>query len=127
MLGLTRRQTDCLDFIKGYIRENEIAPSVVEIGSALGIAKQSVLDLLRNLESKGAIYRQRYRARTIVVIGDAKATVDPILIARLRAWDAKEKKIKALIRAIKKEEELLPPTLKIALDEVAKILFEEKK
>lgn len=127
MPALTRRQQDCFNFIAKYLRENEIPPAVIEIAEGLSITKASVLDLLRALESKGIITRQRYRARTIQIVSETATPPDPILIARLRAWDVKEKKIKLLIREVKKERDNLPLPVQKALDNVAKILFEGEK
>ncbi len=70
MIGLTRQQLRCLQFIETRMfATNGIAPSVDEIRDHLGIAsKTGVLWLLRNLEERGRIRRFPNRARAIEVI-----------------------------------------------------------
>ena len=68
MAMLTRRQLDRLNFIKAYIADNEIAPSVDEIRIGMWFrSKSSVAALLGSLEERGAIRRLRTRARAIEV------------------------------------------------------------
>lgn len=69
--ALTRRQAEILDFIRSFIPEYKMPPTVREIGGAFGIAPPSVLMHLRALERKGRIRRTARRARSIELIGDA--------------------------------------------------------
>ena len=49
---LTPRQRQTLAWIKEFIRENGMPPTVREIGGAFGIKSSSVFDLLRALERR---------------------------------------------------------------------------
>ncbi|MDH5527537.1 MAG: transcriptional repressor LexA [Nitrospirota bacterium] len=57
--GITKRQADALEFIKKYVREHDVPPTMAEIAAALSITPPSVLDLLASLERKGFIDRRR--------------------------------------------------------------------
>jgi repressor LexA len=55
---LSPRQSDILDFIKGYIDQSGVVPSFREIGKAVGIqSTNGVSDHIRALERKGYIER----------------------------------------------------------------------
>jgi repressor LexA len=63
-----------LDFIRAYIRENGYAPSVREIGSAMGIPSTSTVHgLLKRLEETGFLRRDPAKPRAMVVTMDASA------------------------------------------------------
>lgn len=70
MIGLTRRQTDCLAFIKKYITENNgVPPSFDEIKDNAGLrSKSGVHRVITALEERGLIRRLRNRARAIEVM-----------------------------------------------------------
>ncbi len=69
--GITKRQTDCLNFIKEYMVENKIAPSNEEIIAALGLsARSGAVRLLRGLEKRGHIVRAKHKARSIALVLD---------------------------------------------------------
>jgi repressor LexA len=64
--GLTPAQATCLEAIQTHLRQTGTMPSVSELRAALGVASKSgVHQLLRQLESRGAIKRARGRARAI--------------------------------------------------------------
>lgn len=50
---LTPRQQEVLDWVKAFIRDHGMPPTVREIGAAFGIKSSSVFDLLKALEQKG--------------------------------------------------------------------------
>jgi repressor LexA len=53
---LTPRQQDVLDFIKGYVDENQYPPTMSEIAAGIGVASKSVaFTHLQALRQKGAI------------------------------------------------------------------------
>ncbi len=53
---LTARQEEILSWVKGFIREHAMPPTVREIGAAFEIKSSSVFDLLQALERKGPYY-----------------------------------------------------------------------
>ena len=70
-LGMTKRQTECLSFIKKYLGENGIPPTNDEIIEALGLrARSGAVRLLRGLEDRGHIIRQKFKARAIALVPD---------------------------------------------------------
>lgn len=64
---LTPRQRETLAWIKSFIRENRMPPTVREIGGAFGIKSSSVFDLLKALERKGYVRRGELGARSLIV------------------------------------------------------------
>jgi repressor LexA len=63
---LTSIQERILRVIRDTIADRGEAPTVQEIGAAVGMtSRSSVHYQLRELETKGAIIRERYRARAI--------------------------------------------------------------
>ena len=63
----TPRQQQILDWIKGFLREHGVPPTVREIGAAFGIKSSSVFDLLKALERKGHLRRSGLGARSLIV------------------------------------------------------------
>jgi repressor LexA len=63
---LTQRQNRAYDFIEDYIDRHQKPPTLQEIGDALDIASTNgVYKLLRKLEKKGWIEREKHKARSI--------------------------------------------------------------
>ncbi len=63
---LTQRQNEAYDFIRNYIDQNNRPPTLQEIGDDLGISSTNgVYKLLRKLEKKGRIEREKHKARSI--------------------------------------------------------------
>lgn len=81
MDDLTKKQRECLDFIKDCIEEKGVAPTVREIESALGyLSPSSAQYTVNQLEKKGYIERDPMRKRTIRLNGyDTKAYHIPIV------------------------------------------------
>lgn len=66
---LTERESQVLDIIINYIKENGYAPSVREIGDAIGFkSTSSVHAHLKNLETKGFIERKENFPRALKII-----------------------------------------------------------
>jgi len=87
-IALTRRQRETLDWVKGFIREHGMPPTVREIGTAFGIKSSSVFDMLAVLERKGHLRRGDLGARSLIVEGmDRSETgnVDVPIIGRIAA------------------------------------------
>lgn len=80
---LTDRQRETLDWVKGYIREHGMPPTVREIGAAFGIKSSSVFDRLTALKRKGYLVRKNRNARSLLVAGmerpGARAADVPII------------------------------------------------
>ncbi len=66
---LTPRQQEVLDWVKAFIRDHGMPPTVREIGAAFGIKSSSVFDLLKALEQKGHLRRGDLGARSLIVKG----------------------------------------------------------
>lgn len=65
---LSPRQRETLDWVKHFIHEKQMPPTVREIGEAFGTKSSSVFDVLKALERKGYISREPRKARSIVVL-----------------------------------------------------------
>jgi repressor LexA len=69
--ALTERQTQLLDFLRDYQRDNGVMPSTREIQRHFGFASQTAaMSHLRALEKKGVIQRHAGKARAVVFPGD---------------------------------------------------------
>jgi len=82
--GLTPRQRETLAWVKAFIREHGMPPTVREIGAHFGIASSSVFDHLQALERKGYLRRGNLGARSLIIKGsqaeqDADAVAVPVL------------------------------------------------
>lgn len=51
--GLTPRQREIFEWVKAFIEQHGMPPTVREIRAAFGIKSSSVFDLLRAIERKG--------------------------------------------------------------------------
>lgn len=72
MNGVTLRRQAILDFIQGYVATHGYAPSVREIGAAVGLSSvSSVHAQLDALERAGRIARRRGSPRALRVIDTA--------------------------------------------------------
>src|SRR5512146_71331 len=68
-MAITRRQRQVLDFITGFIRENNYSPSYEEIGQGLGLSSLATVHKhVSNLEQKGYVKRDYNRSRSIDVV-----------------------------------------------------------
>ncbi len=74
--GLTKRQTEILDYIKSEVRSRGYPPSVREIGLAVGLnSSATVHSHLARLEAKGYIRRDPTKPRAIEIT-DGSAMVE---------------------------------------------------
>ena len=69
---LTPRQHEILRWVKDFIRDHGMPPTVREIGTAFEIKSSSVFDLLQALERKGHLRRGDMGARSLIVKGRAQ-------------------------------------------------------
>ena len=67
-LSLTEKQLNTLAFILQYREKNCISPTLQEIADSFGITKISVYERINQLEKKGIIKREKYKARSILPI-----------------------------------------------------------
>jgi len=63
----TPRQREILAWVKAFIREHGMPPTVREIGAAFGIKSSSVFALLKALERKGYLERGDLGARSLII------------------------------------------------------------
>ena len=65
MKGLTDRQREIYEWVKGYVWEHGIPPTVREIGGHFGMKSSSVHDFLEALKRKGYLERGERSARAL--------------------------------------------------------------
>jgi repressor LexA len=69
MTDLTPRQRETLNWVKSFIQEHGMPPTVREIGRAFDIKSSSVFDLLQALERKGYLRRGTMGSRSLIIEG----------------------------------------------------------
>lgn len=70
---LTRKQLDVLRFFRDYHQEHGISPTLEEAAEVLGVSKITVYEHLNHLVAKGAVHRDKARARAVEVRFDPDA------------------------------------------------------
>jgi Mn-dependent DtxR family transcriptional regulator len=60
--ALTERQKEYLQFLKDYIRENEITPRLEEVAGHFGVSLPTAHKILDALERKGFLFTRRESA-----------------------------------------------------------------
>lgn len=71
MSPLTKMQRACLDAIASYRAMNGVMPSMEDLRIALALASRStVFRLLKGLEKRHVIRRQRHKSRAIFLLTD---------------------------------------------------------
>ncbi len=73
-LMLTEKQIRVLRYFRDYRREKGIAPTLDEAARALGVSKITIHEHLNQLTRKGAIHRDRAKARAVAILHDPDAT-----------------------------------------------------
>ncbi len=75
-MALTRRQSEILDFIRAYCKENGYAPTLQEIGGQFGLSSVATVHKhVGQLVSKGYLSRERPNAsRDLAVVGGMERT-----------------------------------------------------
>jgi len=76
-LALTEKQILVLRFYRDYRRQHGIAPTLEEAARALGVSKITIHEHLRHLEAKGAVQRDRAKARSVAILFDPDAEEHP--------------------------------------------------
>lgn len=64
----TDRQLAIVEFIQRYRRLRQVSPTLEEIAQHFGVSKVTIYEHIRQLESKGAIQREKHRARSLIVL-----------------------------------------------------------
>jgi len=75
-LMLTEKQIRVLRYFRDYRREKGIAPTLDEAAQALGVSKITIHEHLNQLTRKGAIHRDRAKARAVAILHDPDARED---------------------------------------------------
>lgn len=76
-LMLTEKQIRVLRYFRDYRREKGIAPTLDEAAQALGVSKITIHEHLNQLTRKGAIHRDRAKARAVAILHDPDASESP--------------------------------------------------
>ena len=64
-----KRYLDIVEFIKRYVQDNHVTPTVRELGQAISLSSPSSIHaVLKQMEKRGMIMSQPDKARTIVVL-----------------------------------------------------------
>ncbi|HVC33442.1 MAG TPA: transcriptional repressor LexA [Chloroflexota bacterium] len=74
---LTERQRVALEFIARFIEENDLSPSIQEIGQAMGTSATAALAHVVALEKKGFIHRNPHEWRSLQVVQSESAADRP--------------------------------------------------
>lgn len=78
-LMLTEKQIRVLRYFRDYRKERGIAPTLDEAAQALGVSKITIHEHLNQLSRKGAIHRDRAKARAVAILHDPDAADEPIV------------------------------------------------
>lgn len=73
---LTEKQIRVLRYFRDYRRDKGIAPTLDEAAQALGVSKITIHEHLNQLTRKGAIHRDRAKARAVAILHDPDAEDD---------------------------------------------------
>ena len=64
-MKLTPKQLEIVKFIRQYVEEREIPPTMQEIADHLGVSRPTVFEHIEALQARGALTRQRTLSRTL--------------------------------------------------------------
>lgn len=67
---LTEKQIRVLRYFRDYRRQHGIAPTLEEAATALGVSKITIYEHLNHLVQKGAVYRDKAKARAVAILYD---------------------------------------------------------
>lgn len=76
MKGLTQRQREVFDFIRGFIHKNRYPPTIREIAVNFHFSVKGSYDHVKALEKKGYLRCHENRSRAIEILRDAEADKD---------------------------------------------------
>jgi repressor LexA len=107
-MTLTPAQLAMLRFIAAFRADHGLSPKLDEIAAHFGITKITVHGHLVKLERKGAISRQKGRARSIEILDDTKQLLGRRGIVRVRGSFRERQPIEAKEREIDFAKVLFP-------------------
>src|SRR5687767_110874 len=64
----TEKQLRIMEFIQQFRAERGISPTLEEIAKNFGVTKITIYEHINQLERKGAIRREKFRARSIEIM-----------------------------------------------------------
>ncbi len=80
-MAVTKRQREVLNFIDGFVRQNDYAPSFEEIGRAMGLSSLATVHKhISNLERKGLLRRDYNKSRSLDVVPKKMAKLNSALV-----------------------------------------------
>jgi SOS-response transcriptional repressor LexA len=71
MMGLTKRQSEALAFIRGFIEAKGYSPTIREIAAGTGGTVGSTHALISHLIERGALSHLPGKSRSLAVVGMA--------------------------------------------------------
>lgn len=75
---LTQKQIRVLRYFRDYRKEHGISPTLEEAAADLGVSKITVYEHLKHLASKGAVQRDKGKARSVAILYDPDAVADVV-------------------------------------------------
>jgi repressor LexA len=69
-LMLTEKQARVLRYFRDYRKDHGISPTLEEAANALGVSKITIFEHLNHLARKGAIARDKAKARSVAILYD---------------------------------------------------------
>ncbi len=72
-LMLTEKQIRVLRYFRDYRNDHGISPTLEEAAEALGVSKITIFEHLNQLARKGAIHRDKAKARSVAILRDPDA------------------------------------------------------
>ena len=85
-MNLTPRQLEIVKFMRRYVAEHQIGPTMQEIADHLGVARPTVFEHIEAMERRGALTRQRTRSRAIELVPELASDARQLpLVGRIAA------------------------------------------
>ena len=91
---LSTRQKQILRYIRNEIKKNGYAPSVREIGKAVGLSSTATVHChLKKLEYLGYIKKENQKGRTLRILKQENETYDPLMVEMNRDPDIPKRSV----------------------------------
>ena len=75
MKGLTKRQSEILDYLKSFIYENRYPPTIREVANSFSISVKGAYDHIKALEKKSFITCNNNTSRSISIVSDIEERI----------------------------------------------------
>lgn len=86
MKGLTKRQSEILDYLKLFIDENKYPPAIREVATHFNISVKGAYDHIKALEKKSAITCSTNTSRSIGIVSDKEdASISVPILGKIAA------------------------------------------